>query len=64
MPTDSTLQELEDELDRHYYSNALRAVRSPDAASNTLRRFLQMEIDQRNIVNVLRSNKENLTNER
>ena len=63
MPTDSTLQELEDVLDRHYYSNALSAVRSPDAASNTLRRFLQVEIDQRNIMNVLRANRENLTNE-
>ncbi len=63
MPTDSTLQEFEDALDRHYYSNALSAVKGPNPASNKLRKFLQMEIDQRNIANILRANRENLTSE-
>ena len=61
MPVDSTLQEIEDKLDRHYYSNALSAVKNPDPASKILKRFLKMEIDQRNIINVLRANRENLS---
>ena len=64
MSADSTLQEMEDALDMHYYSNALSTVRRPDAASSTLRRFLQMEIDQRNVINVLRANREGLSTEK
>ena len=64
LAADATLQEMEDTLDRHYYSNALQAVRRPDAASSTLRRFLQMEIDRRNVINLLRAFREGLASDK
>jgi len=64
LPADASLQAMEDALDRHYYTTALQAVRRPDAASSTLRRFLQMEVDKRNILNLLRAFREGLPAER
>ncbi len=60
---ESTLQEMEDALDRHYFSEALSATRNPDPSSSTLRRFIQTEIDYLNITNILRGLREGLAAE-
>ncbi len=57
---ESTLQEMEDALDRHYYSEALSATRMPDPSSSTLRRYIQTEVDHLNITNILRGLREGL----
>jgi V/A-type H+-transporting ATPase subunit C len=54
------LSEYEDALDRHYFSIALTAV--PKTGSNALlRRYLMMEIDHRNLVNLLRLQRQGLS---
>lgn len=60
---ETTLQEMEDALDAHYYSEALSATRMPDPSSSTLRRFIQTEIDHLNIINILRGLREGLNAE-
>ncbi len=63
--TDTTsLQEMEDALDRAYYSGALSATRMQTPSSGTLRRFIQTEIDHLNITNLLRSLREGLSSDR
>lgn len=57
---ESTLQEMEDALDRYYYSEALSATRMPDPSSSTLRRYIQTEVDHLNITNILRGLREGL----
>ena len=58
---ESTLQEMEDMLDKFYYSEALSATRMPDPSSSTLRRYIQTEIDHLNIINILRGLREGLS---
>ncbi len=58
--TESTLQEMEDMLDKYYYNEALSATRLPDPSSRTLRRYIQTEIDHLNITNILRGLREGL----
>ena len=58
---ESTLQEMEDMLDKFYYSEALSATRMPDPSSSTLRRYIQTEIDHLNITNILRGLREGLS---
>ena len=53
MPEGSTLQEMEDALDKAYYSHALDSVSAP--GSDFLKKYLKTEIDHKNIINILRS---------
>jgi V/A-type H+-transporting ATPase subunit C len=54
------LSEYEDALDRHYFSLALTAI--PKTGSNALlRRYLMMEIDHRNLINLLRLQRQGLS---
>jgi len=61
---ESSLQDMEDALDRHYYAKALAAMRSPDPSSRTLRSYIQSEVDHLNITNILRGLREGLTHEK
>lgn len=54
LPEGSTLQEMEDALDKAYYSHALDSVSAP-GSDFTLKKYLKTEIDHKNIVNILRS---------
>ena len=63
-PADLGLQDMEDLLDRHYYSEALSATRMPDPSSSTLRKYIQTEIDYLNITNILRGLREGLPAEK
>tara|TARA_B100000003_G_scaffold48541_1_gene42461 strand:- start:79 stop:1128 length:1050 start_codon:yes stop_codon:yes gene_type:complete len=54
LPEGSTLQEMEDALDRAYYADALKAVSLP-GSDFTLMRYLRSEIDHKNVINILRS---------
>ncbi len=55
LPEDSRLSDYEDALDRHYFSNATKQLSSPKPASHYLRNYLSLEIDHRNILNILES---------
>ena len=55
LPEDSRLSDYEDALDRHYFSNAIKQLSSPKPASRYLRNYLSLEIDHRNILNILES---------
>ena len=54
LPEGSTLQEMEDALDKAYYSHALDSVSAP-GSDFTLKKYLKTEIDHKNIINILRS---------
>ena len=55
LPEDSRLSDYEDALDRHYFSNAIKQLSSSKPASRYLRNYLSLEIDHRNILNILES---------
>ena len=55
LPEESRLSDYEDALDRHYFSNAIKQLSSPKPASRYLRNYLSLEIDHRNILNILES---------
>ena len=52
LPEGSTLQEMEDALDRAYYADALKSVSLP-GSDFTLMRYLRSEIDHKNVINIL-----------
>ncbi|GIT11291.1 MAG: hypothetical protein CM1200mP32_07840 [Methanobacteriota archaeon] len=58
--SDATLQEYEDALDRHYYHEAISALRTSGQSHSLLLRYLRSEIDHRNIVNLLRALRQKL----
>ena len=58
--SDATLQEYEDALDRHYYHEAISALRTSGQSHSLLLGYLRSEIDHRNIVNLLRALRQNL----
>jgi len=59
---ENDLATLEDALDRHYFALALSAI--PRTGPNALlRRYLMMEIDHRNLVNLLRIQRQGLSKE-
>lgn len=62
LPEGSTLQEMEDALDKAYYSHALDSVSAP-GSDFTLKKYLMTEIDHRNIVNILRSIRQGIDQE-
>ena len=55
LPEDSRLSDYEDALDRHYFSNAIKQLSSSKPSSRYLRNYLSLEIDHRNILNILES---------
>ncbi len=60
MEADSRLQEYEDNLDRHYYKEAINDLKSSGLGHSLLLGYLRKEIDHRNIVNLLRSLRQDL----
>ena len=53
LPDDARLSDYEDALDRHYFSVAIKALSSTKPSTRYLRNYLAMEIDHRNILNIL-----------
>jgi V/A-type H+-transporting ATPase subunit C len=53
LPDDARLSDYEDALDRHYFSNAIKSLTSTKPSTRYLRNYLAMEIDNRNILNIL-----------
>ncbi|MBR84948.1 MAG: hypothetical protein CMA85_03285 [Euryarchaeota archaeon] len=58
--SEARLQEYEDALDRHYYHEAISALRTSGQSHSLLLRYLRSEIDHRNIVNLLRALRQKL----
>ncbi|MDP7202924.1 MAG: V-type ATPase subunit [Candidatus Poseidoniaceae archaeon] len=50
---DAELSVYEDALDLHYFESAINAAKGMDLSDRILRNHLQMEIDHRNILNIL-----------
>ena len=61
--SDAMLQEYEDALDRHYYHEAISALRTSGQSHSLLLGYLRSEIDHRNIVNLLRALRQKLPTE-
>ena len=60
---DAKLSVYEDALDLHYFDSALRAAKGMDLSDRVLRNHLQMEIDHRNILNILEARSLGIDNE-
>ena len=60
MDADARLQEYEDNLDRHYYREAITELRASGLGHSHLLGYLRKEIDHRNIVNLLRALRQDL----
>ena len=56
LPEDATLAQYEDALDMHYYGIASNAIRGNSPDVKMLQDLIAMEIDHRNILNVLEAN--------
>ena len=63
MDSDARLHEYEDNLDRHYYREAITELRASGLGHRLLLGYLRKEIDHRNIVNLLRSLRQGLSAE-
>ena len=63
LDADTRLQEYEDALDRHYYNEAISALRTSGQSHSLLLGYLRTEIDHRNIVNLLRALRQDLSAE-
>ena len=55
LPEDARLSEYEDALDRHYFKSALKSLKANNPATRYLKDYLAMEIDHRNMLNILES---------
>ena len=55
LPEDARLSEYEDALDRHYFKSATKSLNANNPATKYLKDYLAMEIDHRNIMNILES---------
>ncbi len=58
---EAALQDYEDALDRHYYHEAISALKSSGQSHSLLLGYLRTEIDHRNIVNLLRALRQGLS---
>ena len=58
--TEPTLEEMEDALDRQYYSHALKVSKGRDSNIH-LMKFIKTEIDHRNIINQFRELRQNIS---
>lgn len=63
VPEDGRLSDYEDALDRHYFSNALKALNGKGPDVRFLKDLVASEIDHRNILNVLEAGAVGLSNE-
>lgn len=63
LPEDARLSDYEDALDRHYFSNAIKSLTSTKPSTRYLRNYLAMEIDNRNILNILEAESVGLSSE-
>ena len=61
--SDAPLQAYEDALDRHYYRDAVSALKSSGHEHRALLTHLRTEIDHRNIINLLRALRQNISTE-
>jgi V/A-type H+-transporting ATPase subunit C len=61
--SDAPLQEYEDTLDRHYYNDAISALKSSGHQHRPLLTLLRTEIDHRNIINLLRALRQGISAE-
>jgi V/A-type H+-transporting ATPase subunit C len=61
--SDAPLQVYEDALDRHYYRDAVSALKSSGHEHRALLTHLRTEIDHRNIINLLRALRQNISTE-
>jgi V/A-type H+-transporting ATPase subunit C len=57
------LSDYEDALDRHYYKSAIKSLKANNPATKYLRDYLAMEIDHRNMLNILEANSIGITSE-
>jgi len=62
LDADTSLTEMEDALDRQYFTDSLAAARGKEGSPQLIR-YLQTEIDHRNIVNQFRAQRQNLSTE-
>ena len=62
LEADASLQEMEDTLDSAYYRDALDAIRGPDSPP-LLEKYIQVEIDHRNIINQFRGLRQGINGE-
>ena len=62
LDADATLQEMEDTLDKTYYSDALASIGGPDGHPLLLR-YIRNEIDHRNIINQFRGLRQGIIGE-
>jgi V/A-type H+-transporting ATPase subunit C len=60
---DSRLSDYEDALDRHYYKSAIMSLKTNNPPTRYLRDYLAMEIDHRNMLNVLEADSIGITPE-
>ena len=61
--SDAPLQAYEDALDRHYYRDAVSALKASGHEHRALLTHLRTEIDHRNIINLLRALRQNISAE-
>lgn len=60
---EADLASLEDLLDQHYHTALAQAVHTPALRGSPLARLFEQEIDQRNVINLLRAHRGGLGNE-
>jgi vacuolar-type H+-ATPase subunit C/Vma6 len=63
LPENASLYAYEDALDRHYFNEALSALSGNDKATKFARKLLALEIDHKNILNILEANSVGLEGE-
>jgi V/A-type H+-transporting ATPase subunit C len=63
LPEDSKLSDYEDALDRHYFKSALKTLKANNPATRYLKDYLSLEIDHRNIMNILESDSIGISSE-
>ena len=63
LPEDARLSEYEDALDRHYFKTALKSLKANNPATRYLKDYLAMEIDHRNMLNILESDSIGISSE-
>ena len=63
LPEDARLSEYEDALDRHYFKSALKSLKANTPATRYLKDYLSMEIDHRNMLNILEANSIGISSE-
>jgi V/A-type H+-transporting ATPase subunit C len=60
----NNLMALEDALDRHYYHDAIEKLRVGASSHPQLLKYLRTEIDHRNVINLFRSLKQDLSSDK